>query len=63
MTPINATPDSIGLASVKGRRVCWTPKELANAGIDETLNPPEWARALQFALEMEPDTVYIISGS
>ncbi|HEY9248933.1 MAG TPA: hypothetical protein VIO38_07365, partial [Rariglobus sp.] len=61
--PINATPDAIGLASVKGRRVRWTPKELANAGIDKTLSTPEWARSLQFALEMGPDTLYIISGS
>jgi hypothetical protein len=63
MTPVNATPDSIGLSSAKGHRVRWKPKELANAGLDETLNITEWARSLHFALEMQPDVVYIISGS
>lgn len=61
--PVNATPDKIGLASVAGRRVHWTPRDLAVAGIDAELDIPEWAEALRFALEMEPDTVYIISGN
>jgi hypothetical protein len=63
MTPVNASPDSTGLSSAKGHRVRWTPKELPTAGLDETLNPPEWARALHFALEMQPDVIYVISGN
>jgi len=63
ITPVNATPDSLGLASAKGRRVKWTPKDLSRAGIDETLNTPSWARGLHFALEMGPDAIFIISGS
>lgn len=61
--PVNATPDSIGLSSVSGRRQRWTPKDISSAGIDPLLSTPEWSRALHYAFEMEPDTIYIISGS
>lgn len=60
--PVNATPDNIGLSSATGRRVRWTPKDVSSAGLDPLLNTPAWSRALHFALEMEPGTVYIISG-
>jgi hypothetical protein len=60
--PVNATPDSIGLASATGKRVRWTPRDVSSAGLDPLLNVPAWSRALHFALEMEPDTIYIISG-
>jgi hypothetical protein len=63
MTPVNANPDRTGLSSIVGHRVNWKPKDLANAGIDPTLNVQEWVDALRFVLEMEPDTVYVISGS
>ncbi len=63
MKPVNANPDRLGISSASGRRNRWTPKDLSSAGIDAQLNPPTWARALHYAMEMEPDTVYIISGS
>lgn len=63
MKPVNATPDRLGISSASGRRNRWTPKDLTSAGIDQMLNPPNWAKALHYAMEMEPDTVYIISGS
>ena len=61
--PVNATPDSTGVGSAKGRRVRWTPKDISTAGLDPELSTPEWSRALHFVLEMQPDTVFIISGS
>lgn len=61
--PVNATPDKIGQASATGRRVRWAPKDVSSAGLDPLLSTPEWSRALHFAFEMEPDTIYIISGS
>ncbi len=61
--PVNATPDSIGIGSARGRRVRWTPKDISTAGLDPELSTPEWSRALHFVLEMEPDTIFIISGS
>ena len=63
IAPVNATPESIGIASAKGRQVRWTPRDVSNAGLDPLLSTPEWSRALHFALEMEPGTIYIISGS
>lgn len=63
INPINATPDKLGLASVAGNRVNWTARTLSNAGLDPDLNTSEWIRALHFALEMEPDTVFIIAGA
>lgn len=61
--PVNATPDSTGIGSARGRRVRWTPKDVSSAGLDPELSTPEWARALHFVLEQQPDTIFIISGS
>jgi hypothetical protein len=61
--PVNATPDAIGLSSARGRRTRWSAKDMSSAGLDPTLSTPEWSRALHFAFEMEPDTIYVISGS
>lgn len=63
LDPVNKTPDKIGQASVVGNRVNWTPKDLTSAGVDGSLDLPDWVEALRFALEMEPDTVFVISGS
>ncbi len=64
LRPVNATPDRIGISSADPRRIEWTPKPLSNAGINTTgWEIPGWAQALHFALEMEPDTVYIVAGS
>lgn len=56
------TLDSMGLGSAVGHRVNWTPKPLTGAGIDEDLRPPEWALGLHFALEQQPDTLFIVAG-
>jgi hypothetical protein len=63
LKPVNATPDSTGIGSARGRRVRWTPKDVSMAGLDPLLSVTTWVRALHFVLEMQPDTVFIISGS
>ena len=60
--PVNATPETVGLGSVPGRRIPWRPKDVSASGIDELLRPPVWARCLQFALEMQPDVIFVIAG-
>ncbi|MBC8012332.1 MAG: hypothetical protein H7067_19800 [Burkholderiales bacterium] len=62
LKPINADPNKLGMSSV-GRRVPWKAKPLPNSGIDEELIPPVWARALRATLEMQPDTVFLVTGS
>jgi hypothetical protein len=61
LKPINADPNRIGISSV-ARRAPWTAKPLPDSGIDEALIPPVWARALRATLEMQPDTVFLITG-
>jgi hypothetical protein len=60
--PINADSNVLGMASVK-KRLPWKAKELPSAGLDETLIPPVWTRALRAGLELEPDTVFLVTGS
>lgn len=60
--PINADPNLLGMGSVKSR-LPWKARELPSAGLDETLIPPVWTRALRAGLELEPDTVFLVTGS
>lgn len=60
--PVNEKPESVGLSSVPGRRIAWQPKDVSASGIDELLRPPAWTRCLQFALEMQPDVIFVIAG-
>lgn len=62
MKPINADPNIVGLRSVPDR-ASWQAKPLPDAGLDEKLVPPVWTRALRAGLELQPDTVYVITGS
>ncbi len=62
MKPINITPEKVGLASVPVQTP-WRPKVLPNAGLQADLIPPTWVRALRCALEMGPDTIFVIAGS
>lgn len=62
MRPINTDSSRLGLSSVP-KRIPWQPKELTSAGLDPTLIVPAWVRALRGALELEPDTVFLITGS
>ena len=61
MQPINLTPEKIGFASIPVRTP-WKPKPLPNAGLDDDLRTPAWANGVRCALEMGPDTVYVVTG-
>lgn len=60
--PINADSSRVGIQSVPNR-IGWKAKPLPNAGLDDTLQVPHWVRALRAGLELQPDTVYLITGS
>lgn len=60
--PINTDSSRVGIQSVPNR-IGWRAKPLPNAGLDDTLFVPLWTRALRAALELEPDTIYLITGS
>ena len=60
--PINVDSTKVGVASVPNR-LPWKPKDLPSAGLDAELMVPQWSRALRCALELQPDTVYLITGS
>ncbi|MCS6244416.1 MAG: hypothetical protein H2172_11240 [Opitutus sp.] len=62
MKPINLTPEKVGFRSI-AVRTPWRPKALPNAGLDEDFRPPGWVNALRCALEMGPDTIYVVAGS
>ncbi len=62
MKPINRTPEKVGIKSI-AVRTPWRAKALPNAGLDEDFRPPTWVYALRCALEMGPDTIYVVAGS
>lgn len=62
MTPVNADFQRLGVSSAP-RRIAWRPRPLPeNSGIDPDFQPPFWARATRAAFEMNPDTIYVITG-
>ena len=62
MKPINLTPDKVGFKSI-AVRTPWRPKALPSAGLDEDLFVPAWVTAMRCALEMGPDTIFVVTGS
>lgn len=63
MAPVNAKMDSFGPQSA-GSRTAWRLKELSpDAGVDPLFSPPVWSRAVQAALEQQPDTIFVITSS
>ena len=61
MAPINTDMNALGLRSVKDG-VRWTPRKLANAGLDPQYRATNWTDAFRAALEMKPDVVFLITG-
>ncbi len=64
MTPVNSAIDKLGIASAGSRRG-WRAKDLpSNSGINtEEFDPTTWSKAVQCALEMQPDTIFLITNS
>ncbi len=62
LKPINLTPEKLGFASLPVKSP-WTAKALPNAGLDEDFRSPTWVAAVRCALEMGPDTIYVVTGS
>ncbi len=59
--PLNARPDHLSTRSA-GAYLGWKERDLPRAGLDSSLLPPPWLRALRAALELEPDTVFLVTG-
>ena len=62
MKPINLTPESLGLQSVPAGSP-WRAKSLPSAGLVDNFDPPTWVGALRCALEMGPDTIFVVAGT
>jgi hypothetical protein len=62
MKPINLTPEKVGFDSIAAK-TAWRATALPNAGLDGDLLPPAWVTAMRCALEMGPDTIYVVTGS
>lgn len=63
MTPVNARLGGFGPNSA-AERAPWRARPLPEgAGVDPLFLPPVWARAVQAALEQQPDTIYVITAT
>lgn len=62
MKPINLTPAKVGMNSI-AVKTPWRAKALPSAGLDEDFLAPAWVTAMRCALEMGPDTIYVVTGS
>ncbi len=62
MKPINSNMDNLGVRSAKGS-VPWRPVVPPNAGIDPDYRPGYWIRPIHTALQLKPDTIFLITGS
>lgn len=60
LQPVNAKLDALGLASAGGATE-WV-RQPVSAG-DEDYNPSPWVNALHAAMQMKPDTVFVITGA
>jgi hypothetical protein len=62
MKPVNSSYNVHGIRSA-AILTSWSPKPLPKAGLDDDFRPPAWVVALRCALEMGPDTIYVVAGS
>ena len=61
--PINASLQSLGDSSIPSASPRWNYQPAEKLKLDATYNPPPWIHALHAALEQQPDTVFLITGS
>ncbi len=63
LQPVNSAIDKLGLSSAGGRRG-WKPGALPeNSGITGEFDPVTWSKAVRCALEMQPDTIVVITNT
>ncbi len=62
LQPVNADLAKLGLSSAGGP-TAWTREMPPAAGLDPDHNPSPWLNGLHAALQLRPDTVFLITGA
>ena len=62
MKPVNADPARLGTHSAGSHRA-WRERPAAEVGVDPALRVPNWVKATRAAMEMTPETIFLITGS
>jgi hypothetical protein len=62
MKPVNADPARLGTHSAGGHRP-WRERPAAELGLEASLMVPNWTKATRAAMEMKPETIFLIAGS
>ncbi len=62
MKPVNADPSRLGTHSAGSHRG-WKERPAADVGVDPALRVPNWVKATRAAMEMAPETIFLITGS
>lgn len=60
--PVNARPDRLGTHSAAAFTP-WQERTVHGLSLDASLMPPPWVRATQAALELKPETLFLVTGS
>jgi hypothetical protein len=61
--PINSSLQSLGTRSIPAASPRWTYKPAEKLKLDTDYDPSVWINAINAALEQQPDTVFVITGS
>ena len=61
--PINASLQSLGTRSIPASSPRWSYKPAEKLKLDTDYDPSPWINAINAALEQQPDTVFVITGS
>jgi hypothetical protein len=63
LAPINASLDALGSRSIPAISPHWSFKPTEALKLDPGFNPADWVHAIHAALELQPDTVFVITGN
>ncbi len=61
--PINASLSSLGGSSIPASSPRWTFSRPEKLKLDPEYGPASWVQGIQAALEQQPDTLFVITGS
>lgn len=61
--PINASLSTLGGSSIPASSPRWTFSRPEKLKLDPEYGPASWVQGIQAALEQQPDTVFVITGS